>query len=51
MLAPGDYQAYLLKEGSDVEYRNPEVLRTLGHGVPVHVEAGATVQIELREAQ
>jgi hypothetical protein len=48
-IAPGDYQAYLVKNLDRLEYRNPEVLRTLGRGVAVHVDKSATTKVELRE--
>ena len=50
-LAPGDYQVYLLKDLSTLEYRNPEVLRNLSHGQAVEVTAGATATVDLKEAQ
>jgi hypothetical protein len=49
-LAPGRYTVYSVKDISKLEYRNPEVMRTLRGGVTVDVAAGATVEVAPKEA-
>jgi hypothetical protein len=49
-LAPGDYQAYLLKDVNSVEYTNPEVVRTLSNGESIHVANGGTANVTLKAA-
>ena len=40
---------YLVKSSEGLEYRNSDVLRTLP-GIAVHVDAGATAQVALKES-
>jgi hypothetical protein len=47
-LAPGDYRLYLFKDAENIEYRNPEVLRGLKGGEPVHVTAGGSTTVTLK---
>jgi len=49
-IAPGDYQIFLLKDANSIEYRNPEVVRSLQGGQFAHVSPGGTVEVELKEA-
>ncbi len=46
-LAPGDYLAYAFADVSEVEFRNPNVLRNLGGSVSVHIEDNKTTEITL----
>jgi hypothetical protein len=46
-LAPGAYLAYAFPNMDDLEYRNPEFLKTLSGGVSVQVEDGAEKKIAL----
>jgi hypothetical protein len=36
-LAPGDYMAYAFSDLSSIEYRDPQVLRTLTAGLAIHI--------------
>ena len=47
-IAPGDYVVYLVKDMRKIEYRNPEVLRTLKGGATVHVTAGGSTTVKLK---
>jgi hypothetical protein len=46
-VAPGAYVAYAFSNIEDVEYRNPEFIRTLTGGVPVQVEDGKAQKITI----
>ncbi len=46
-LAPGDYVAYGFSHPFEVEYRNPEFLKTLSGGVPVRVETDGTTAVTI----
>jgi hypothetical protein len=50
-LAPGDYQVYLFKNLDNIEYRNPDVMRTFKGGETVHVTAGGKATVMLKVAQ
>jgi hypothetical protein len=50
-VAPGDYEAHLLRNAEAFEYRNPAAIRALGRGVAVRVEPRANVRLELKEAK
>jgi hypothetical protein len=47
-LKPGDYTVYLVAD-ANLEFRNPEVLATLKHGVRVHVDPRGTHEVVLTE--
>jgi uncharacterized protein (DUF2141 family) len=46
-LAPGSYMAYAFSDINDVEYRNPEFLRSLSGGVGVQVEDNVEKKIAI----
>jgi len=46
-LAPGEYTLYLFAQRDEVEYRNPEFLRSLTGGVHARVGDGETQQVTL----
>jgi hypothetical protein len=46
-LAPGDYMLYALEKASEFLYGDPEAIRRLSGGVPVRVEAGREVKVQL----
>jgi hypothetical protein len=46
-IAPGAYLAYAFSNIEDVEFRNPDFIRTLTGGVPVDVEDGKEQKITI----
>ena len=48
-LAPGPYIAYAFLDGEDIEYRNPQALRSLTGGVSVQVEDGSNKEIGITD--
>jgi hypothetical protein len=48
-LAPGDYRLFLVKDIEELEFRNPDVLRSLRGGVTVRVTAGGTEAVVVKE--
>ena len=48
-LAPGVYLVYAFLNDDDIEYRNPQFLRTLTGGVSVQVEDGSDKEITITD--
>ncbi len=46
-IAPGEYTLYLFSQRDEIEYRNPEFLRSLTGGVHVRLADGETQQVTL----
>ncbi len=46
-LTPGEYKVYAFTK-EDVEFRNPDFLRSLSGGAAVHVEEGSEAQVTVR---
>ena len=48
-LAPGEYTLFALQSTTEIEYRNPELLKTLRAGASVRVAAKETAQVTIKE--
>ena len=46
-LPPGDYSVYLFPRRDEVEFRDPEVLRSLTGGVHVHITEDGEQEVTL----